>query len=136
MAGDPQSRRFTGAEPQKGKSSMVAQPATSTALDALARRVNSPRPASIATLRHRHAEACRLSATIRRVLNLLDSNDAGWAAVLALALRAGRVAGTAFDRYDAAWQAHKAAAYEAEELAGALDVDRLAAFEYDGFAAD
>ena len=115
---------------------MVASPATSTALDALARRVTSSRPASLATLRRRHAEACKLSAAIRGVLNLLNSNDAGWTAVLALSLRAGRVAATAYDRYEAAYEARKAAEDEAEELAGALASDRLADYAYAALAAD
>ena len=115
---------------------MVAQPATSTRnpIDTLARRINDPRKVSLTTLRLRHREACKLCATLRVTLHLLDVRAEGtaWSAVYRLVSRAEEVAEAAYARFDAAWQEEMTRRHEAQELGEALMHERWAEYEAAG----
>jgi hypothetical protein len=104
----------------------VAPVATPTALDTLARKVHSNRPVSVATLRRREQEAYRLCCTLDDALALLAGADnAAWFAVMAVRSRAHAIHTIAYRKVEAAWREAQAERYEAEQLAAALQAERL-----------
>ena len=114
---------------------MVAQTvATTNALDALARRVASPRPVALDTLQRRHREAARLCRTIRATLALIDVSTDGptWGGVYRLVMRAEQLSELAYQRWDAAWQEAMAERHEAEQLGDALMHERWLDYEAAG----
>jgi hypothetical protein len=114
---------------------MVARTAaTPNALEALARRVTSSRPVSLATLSKRHREACKLTQTIRATLSLLDVSKDGtvWAGVYRLVVRAEDVSTLAYRRWQAAFDEAMAERYEAQQLGEALMAERWVEYEMAG----
>jgi hypothetical protein len=115
---------------------MVARTVASApnALDALARRVASPRPVNLATLHKRHQEACRLGQTIRVTLALLDVSRDGeaWMGVYRLIMRAEEVSDLAYRRWRVAFDEAMAERYEAEQLGEALMAERWTEYEMAG----
>jgi hypothetical protein len=104
----------------------VAPVAHLTVLDTLARRVNSSRTVTVATLRRREQEAFALCASLDTALGLLATADnPAWFAVMAVRTRAHAIHTQAYRRLDEAWQAEQAARHEAELLGAALHAERL-----------
>ena len=112
---------------------MIAQPA---AVASLARRIHSPRPVALATLHRREQEAYRHCERLQGTLALLDPTGDAWGEVYRVLLDAYALHSAAVARHQAVWEGRKAAECAAEELAGALDFDRLADYAYGALVAD
>ena len=102
------------------------------AFQSLARRIHSPRPVAIATLRRREQEAYRHCQRLEGALALLDPAGDAWGELYRTLLDAYALHTAAVARFTTAWEAAQEERHEAEELGAALLAERWLDYERGG----